>query len=256
MTFQNQLPTSAPDLGPKQAEFRASGWGRTGLGCLGVICVLIGVAGLVGIVVGLVNGEARRLSKLVVFGLVFLAGGIALLRGMKKAGRTRVEVHAGGLVLHEGAEVFFCPWKEIVAVTEKEAVTGGEVVQESLNHESRAFRLRLRSGQEVALKSYISGLVELGAIVKRETLPHLKQQCKAELKEQRKIDFGPISLRLEGVEVQGELLPWHEVTTIDRKGGWIRVQRLGESKSWKQLKLAEVPNAHVMLDLVAQRLGG
>jgi hypothetical protein len=256
MTSPNAMPTSPQDLGPKQAEFRASGWGRTGLGCLGMICAGIGVAGFIGIAVALVNGRGtKRLAALVAFACLFLVGGIALLRGMRKAGRTRVEVHAGGLALYDGAEVISCRWTEILAVTEKEAVTGGEVIQEAMIHESRAFRLRLQSGEEIALKSYISGLAKLGAIVQRETLPHLKQHCQAELKEKRSIEFGPISLRVEGIEVQQELLPWAEVVGVERKKGWIEVQRLGASKSCKQVKLSDVPNAHVLLDLVAQRLG-
>jgi hypothetical protein len=255
MSLSDKMANSTSDLGPKQAEFRSSGWARTGFGCLGVFCTLIGIVLLIGIVVGLVNGgRAKRLPALVAFGVVFLLGGIALLRGMKWAGRTHVQIHVNGLVLQEGANVIPCRWKEIVAVTEKEAVDGGEVIQEAMKYESRAFRLRQQLGEEIALKSYIGGLAELGDIVKRATLPHLLQSCQAELKQKRQVDFGPICLRLDGIQVQEDLLPWAEVAGVDRKGGWIRVQRIDASKNWRQVKLSDVPNAHVLIHMVDQRV--
>ena len=246
--------TPTPDLGPKQAEFRSSGWGRMTLGCLGLICTLIGVAFLAALIVGLVNGQVAALRGVLVFGGLLLVGGIALLGGTRKAARARIEVYADGLVLREGADATCCHWADIVTVTEKEAVSGDEVMGEALMHESRAFHLRLRSGRIIVLKSYISRLAKLGTVLKQETLPHLLPGYQAALDQGRRVEFGPISLQRDGIELQEDLLPWQEVAGVNRKRGWIRIHRPGAWTSWKKVKLSDVPNAHVLLEMVAQHL--
>jgi len=243
------------ELGPKQAEFRASKRDCCSYGCLGMICLGIGIAGLVAIVVALFSGPQRGLLKLFVGSVLFIAGGVALLKGSTGASRTRVEVFEGGLVLHEGADTIGCRWTEIDTIIEKEAVDAGEVVNEGMENETRAFRLHLSSGQLIVLKSYISGLAQLGLTVQQRALPHLMSRCKQQLDTNRGVEFGPVLVTPEDIGVQGQAKQWSEIGPVHRKGGWIIISNPSGWGSWKKVKLSEVPNVYVMLKLIKELRG-
>jgi hypothetical protein len=249
----DSIPAEVPHLGPKQAEFGAASWGRIGRGCLGCICTFIGILMFVAIVVGLINGRfAAGLFKLAAFGGLFLVGGIALLRSIRAASGTRVEVYADGLALWDGPTIRVCRWQEIRTVIEKEAVSGEEVVEQALQNETRAFRLYLNSGELIILKSYLGGLAELGDIIKQNTLPHLLPVYLAEWEQMRSLDFGAIGLCRDGIKVENQTLPWSDVREVKRKGGWIALHKQGGWTSWKKVKLSDVPNAHILLEMIAQ----
>lgn len=255
MRARDGRSTLDTNLGPKQTEFGASSGGRVVRGCLGLICCFIGALFLIAVIVGLLKFAWERLDDMLVFGGLFLAGGIALLLSIRAAGQTCVEVYADGLILREGPTATSCRWTDILTVTEKEAVSGDEVIQEAMVSESRAFRLHLQTGEVIALKSYIEGLAELGAIIQEETLPHLFPACQVKLRQGQHVEFGPIRLHREGIEVQGQVLSWTEIQDVKRKGGWIRFYGRGAWGSWKKIKLSEVPNAHVLFEIVARRTG-
>lgn len=128
-----------------------------------------------------------------------------------------------------------------------------------MQNETRAFRLHLDSGRLLILKSYLSGLAALGDLVKQNTLPHLLPAYLAEWEKNRALAFGPIGLNRDGLTVESQLLPWSEIQSLQRKGGWIAIYKQGGWVSWKKVQLSDVPNAHVLLAIMSHhidRLGG
>jgi len=251
--YTDQVATQPEDLGPLQARFGASIVGRIFRWGLGSICLLLGIL-FSGVAIAGCFAVNPEWVLGALHGIVFLVGGIALLRGNKSATKTCVEIHQRGLVVRDGANVVSFNWGQVLTVTEKEAVTFDEVIREGIMHESRAFRLQLHSGQVVVLKSYIRGLAEIGATVKRETLVHLLPAYESELREVGSVEFGRIRLSRNGIEVGNASSLWSEVSAADRKRGWIRIHRLDTWKTWQKARLSGVPNAHVLLEIVARRV--
>jgi hypothetical protein len=99
------------------------------------------------------------------------------------------------------------------------------------------------------------GLPRPGAVIKERTLPHLLPGYLAELNAQGFTEFGPIRLRADGIEVEGQALPWSEVRAIKRSRGWYNVFRRSGWTAWKKAKVSDVPNARVMLELFEQLTG-
>jgi hypothetical protein len=252
MVFSEDTARQEDDLGAIQATFGSSRTSRALRASLGTLCILLGVLFCLACVAGFCMGRAEAVHG-AVFGVAFLTGGSALLMGNRLAAKTSVEVCAKGLVVREGAMVTSCTWGEIIAVIEKQAVSSDDVLAELRRHESRAIQLVLHSGLVIILKSYVCRLAELGAIIKRETLPLLLPSYQSALHSGQPVKLGLILLDRDGIVVGMDRLPWCEVSGADRKGGWVRLHRIGSWKSWKKVKLSEVPDAHVLIEMVNQR---
>jgi hypothetical protein len=239
-------------LGPKVVGFRASTLGQVARFFLGWICIAVGAAFLLVCVLALnrVAGMPWHMMHSAVYGVLFLAGGIALNCSVRNAAQARCDVYELGLLLRQQSSVQMCRWDEIIELVEKEAVNVEEVIGEGMRSESRAFHLRLRTGQVVVLKSYLRGLAKIGATVKRETLPLLLPAYQEMLRRGQKVEFGPIRLAQHDICVDAERRLWGELDRMRRNRGWLMFYCRGEWLAWKKVKVSAVPNAHVMVHLV------
>ncbi|MBI1914552.1 MAG: hypothetical protein HYS12_07415 [Planctomycetes bacterium] len=257
MTSRDDLPVGDINLGPKQAEFGASNFGRILRACFALLLTGLGGVALVGLVTKIINGELVNLSRgfLVIFFCLGCAA--ALLWSARHAGRIRVELYADGLVLHLGSSMQACRWDDILVVTEIKLGLAEfyEFLVGVMSHQTHAFHLHLRSGEVIILPNYIRGLARLGYTIKAATLPRLVVVSLAELDGARSVSFGPIRLSPDGIEVNDKQLPWGKVKRVKRLGNWLDIHRRGALLRWKRFNLGEVPNAHVLEEIVAQRSG-
>jgi hypothetical protein len=254
MTTREDLPTPQTGLGPKRAEFGASNRGQAARVFFGLACCGLGIAMLVALVFRLDEGRFDLLAP-GLFVIALCAGiGVSLLRGSHTRSRTLVEVYKDGLVLREGEDDTSCRWIDVLAVTEVKqgASDFADWVVGVMKNETHSFHLHLSSGQVIVLKDYISDLARLGDILKQETLPRLLAAALEGLDQGRPVDFGPIRVRPGGIEVDGKTLPWEAIQGVKRKFNWFQIHRRGGWVSWKKFKLGEVPNAHVLEELVAR----
>src|SRR5207244_4076595 len=92
---------------------------------------------------------------------------------------------------------------------EKKALGGdiGNYLEGVMSHERHSFHLHLRSGEVIILKDYISRLTRLGKIIKEATLPHLLPLVLSKLNEGRVLDFGPILICPDGIEIADKSFP-------------------------------------------------
>jgi hypothetical protein len=240
-------------LGAKVEEFRTENWSQLLRGCIGLFCLSIGALIVIVQVMDAFKGELRLTKAGLVVTMMLLVAGVGLLRGIREAARVRVELFSEGLILREGSIVVSCFWKEILVVLEKEATHQQQRELESIASIARAFVLRLSSGRTIVLKSYLRDLERLGAAIQRGTLPHLLPQYQSALCAGRDAEFGSIRLVYAGIEVAKKTLPWSELGRIVRDGGWLKIKKRGAWFAWKKVRLNEVPNAHVLQEIVSQR---
>jgi len=257
MKTPDELLAGEINLGPKQAEFGASVWGRLLRACFATLLAVLGGIILVRLITMITEGEWENLSEGVFVLFLILGCAAALLWSARNAGRIRVEVYADGLVHRVGSSTHTCRWEDILVVTEIRLGFADfhEGLHGVMTHQTHAFHLHLRSGQVIALQDYISGLTRLGYMIKEATLPRLVAASLSDLDQGRPINFGPITLYPDGMEVKGKRLAWEEIKRVKRKGNWLFLHRRGALIFWKRLPLGEIPNAHVLEEILAQRSG-
>ena len=247
--------TGGSQFGTKQAEFRAFELAGKLADLSWDLFVLVLAWFFFCCVLALANGNGAFIH-LVVFGMLFLAGGIALLVSIRAAGRTCVEVYEDGLVLRQQSHAQQCRWEEIVKVIEKEAVDGDEVISEGLRSESRAFHLHLRSGKVIMLKSYLRAPARLGTTVKRETLPFLLPAYQEILQMGECAQFGPICVHRNGITVQEQTLLWVELQRDGASADGSCSIAAGTGRPGKKSNSLDVPNSHVLMQIVCERCSG
>src|SRR5689334_7549784 len=120
MTSRDDLPPHETDLGPQRVEFSASMRNQLARVFLGLVCCGFGVVVLVIFVIRLHEGHLKRgWGEALLLMVLCGACGVAILRGIRTGGQTRIEVYMDGLVLLEPEDETSCRWADIVTVTEK-----------------------------------------------------------------------------------------------------------------------------------------
>jgi hypothetical protein len=64
------------------------------------------------------------------------------------------------------------------------------------------------------------------------------------------VTFGPITVSQRGIAVGNKSLPWSEVQSVEIDRGWLNVNKKGERRPWRLLRIYAIPNCFVFEALV------
>jgi hypothetical protein len=254
--FADDAADPVAELGTPTAEFRAGGRRLLVQMLLAPLVFLTGAAFLgfpVAILIwGHKGGAVAHLWKLILLGCVMVPGSVMLAVRAFRHRRMRVLVYPEGLVRMDGdrASAFF--WEEIDSVLRK---TYSANAWERFAHGSLVYTVRLKNGKETSFEDHVAGLQDLGRVIERETLKHLLPRLQAAFDEQRLLDFKKLSVDTAAITVAKATLAWSDVETLHIGASAITIKKKGKWGTWSTVPTAEIPNLHVLAELLRPVLG-
>jgi Family of unknown function (DUF6585) len=254
------LPDEAYDLGEPTDEF-SIGAGRTaGKVALGLVCILGGLVLGVLTVVLIVSWEEERAGGgfrgvfyLGAFAVGLIVGGIVIIVRVLRQTGLRVMACPGGLVYMHGEEAEVIDWGDVEELRY-------EVTQPGNNYSGSYPRYRLTrhsDGREFIFDNYLPRLRGLGRILERKTLKYLLPEEQEAFDDGEVIRFGPLAVGRKGIRKGGdEWLRWADVKDVefDRGKGQIVITKEDKWLAWHRQVVNEVPNFHVLLEIVREEM--
>ncbi|RKS71232.1 hypothetical protein BZB76_5719 [Actinomadura pelletieri DSM 43383] len=147
------------------------------------------------------------------------AGGVGWIagRGLPRLRGRIVSLHTGGLVVAgPGGEAQYA-WDELESVT----VSG---VRNAARERTRwSFTIVAEDGTVLRLGDDVPDVRELGEAVAAEVTARLVPRHLAAVKAGETVRMGPFALDRDGVEKDGERLPWHAVLDVEIDNGLVTV---------------------------------
>lgn len=185
----------------------------------------------------------------ILFGLsaifAFLGGIGAVLSFLKNRGG-RAELYENGLIAEKGGKRYIARWEDIAVVresVEKMYLKGVYIYDRYL------YTIETRRGETFVLSNMLSGIDEIGRIVKRETLKRLYSQAIEKIEGGGQISFGPLAMdkrQLNGIA-------WTELSSFKIKDDQIEVKNKNGKTIVKGFYSA-TPNAHLLVALLEKYL--
>ncbi len=190
--------------------------------------------------------------ELLFVGVVLILSGITLVvRALRNRG-LRVVVFPEGLVrLHRGEAQGLC-WEEIDQVWQRK--------NEGSNWAMRAWRgiltlkVQTADGRRLTFDDSLPRLADLAQIICGETLPFLWPQAQAAWESGTPLDFGKLRISQQGLSQGKETLPWSALQKIKINGAQLLVYKKGKWTHSLNFSLSDIPNSHVLLALLEQRV--
>jgi hypothetical protein len=227
-------------LGAFQREYSASSQGRYE--------VVSGSAILVGILaVGIFALTHSKPGQLWI-GILLIGGlagalGVYIYGGIRKLGR-RILFHADGMILREGGRTDIFRWEEVASVTGMLPVSfRGTPV-----HIGGPMTIELRDGRRFRLAHGYADPDVLANFIHDKVLACLLPPALAALQRGEAVSMGPLQLDRAGLRHGEQSLPWSEFQGCSFTADDLTILRAG-GQPWTTLKIAQVPNANLLLSL-------
>ncbi|RAY11376.1 hypothetical protein DPM19_30595 [Actinomadura craniellae] len=186
--------------------------------------VLLGTAGVLLVlssILYLVDGWYWLGGTGVVLAIGYLAGTGWILRAGGLRGRGRAfHLFEHGFVHTAGKSAEVCPWNALLSVT----VSG---VRRSAAHRRTDWRFTVAraDGHRVSFGRELPGAREFGEIVTGEVTRRTVPRLLAAVEGGERVTVGPFAVDRDGVEKEGERVPWSEVGEVGIDNGMVFVRR-------------------------------
>lgn len=227
------------DLGKLISEHRENETATGSTLIIGLVCF-----GLSAGMVFLFLGEKDLSFNKILFGLsaaFALLGGIGSVLSFLKNRGGRAELYENGLVAEKGGKRYVVRWNDISVVKEsvEQIYFKGAYV-----YDRYLYTIEKNNGETFVLSNMLSGIDEIGRIVKKKTLEYLYPQAIKEIESGKEMSFG--SLRLSKKNLSG--VTWTEISDLKIENNVIEF-RDHNGKTVIRESYSATPNAHLLLAL-------
>ena len=111
-----------------------------------------------------------------------------------------------------------------------------------------AGKIFLSTGRSIAIPHSCQGIPKLINIIKSKLYPSIWPQIKSEILAGRKVNFGRISVKKEGMHISRRTIPWDSIARLFTEGGFLVVE-LHDNSSYK-VPAINIPNLELLLETV------
>jgi len=162
--------------------------------------------------------------------------------------RHQVSTHERGLLLRDGKKVMFVPWGSIEGIRIA-------VVRYGLPGWIWGARSQLtlvtNDSAEHRFTGALTDLHSLIGEIKAQVFPRLLHTYRARLEKRQAIEFGPIQLRPEAVQIRRKIIPWKDVSGAAIHGGRFQITyNTARGEASRTLPVRIVPNADLCKQLI------
>jgi hypothetical protein len=174
----------------------------------------------------------------------------ALLQGWlrRRERRHQVSTHEHGLLLRDGKRVVFVPWGsiEVIRISAVRYGLPGWVWGDRS-------QLILETNDD-ARHRFTGALTDLHSLIgeiKIQVFPRLLQRYRADLEHRRPLEFGPIRLLPDALQIRKKIIPWNTVQGASIRDGqfWIEYEA-ARGPADARLPASVVPNADLCKQLI------
>ena len=202
-----------------------------------------------GLAVLLVWAKGHHIHILIWGPLLALMGFTLAYRSYRNLGlRVLIYPEGGILFRHDQVTTFF--WEEIYRVRRKKV----EEHWASAWQGSLILSLEKADGESIHLDDALPRLGELADLIQARTLPSLLSNAYSSLEAGGTIPFGELTLAPTGLKSKKGILAWDEIKRIECDNRSLVIYSKPKGAKWCALKVADVPNFHVIRPLVSQVL--
>jgi uncharacterized protein DUF6585 len=141
-------------------------------------------------------------------------------------------------------------WDAIVAVYRNELI-------ENRQFRTRTLKLEFADGSSAMFDQAVSNFSDLAESVQTTTAELILPVKQTELRAQGQADFGSVAVKPDGVAMKGEFFPWTGLGRHAIENGHLVLYALPRRRSGgdASVRLSEIPNYAVLLELIARRGG-
>jgi hypothetical protein len=241
-TWQEDVERLA-SLGKPIGEFVVSGRVfalRVAL-ALGLVLAGTGLAAL------LIWAKGHHIHILIWGPILALMGFTLAVRSYRNLGlRVLIYPEGGILFRHDRVTTFF--WEEITCVWRKKV----EEHWASAWQGSLILTLEKADGEMIQLDDALPRLGELADLIQAKTLPSLLSAAYASLEAGQAVEFGELTLFPNGLKSKKGTLAWEQIKLIECDNRSLVIYSKNKRTKWCVLKVAGIPNYHVVRPLVSQ----
>jgi hypothetical protein len=238
--WQEDLDVLA-SLGKPIREFVVSG--RVLLLRLALAFVLVLAGG--GLFALLILAKGHHVHILIWGPLLALMGVTQAIRAYRNWGLRVLLYPEGGIRFqHDRVVTFF--WEELARVWRKTS----DEHWSSAWQGSLTLTLEKTTGETIQFDDALPGLRDLAVLVEEKSLPHLLSDSISKLESGEMVDFGELTVHPQGLKTEKGKLTWEEVKEIKCDKSALAIYKNGKKSHWCNLKVAVIPNYHVVLPLV------
>jgi hypothetical protein len=160
----------------------------------------------------------------------------------------RAYVFSEGLIRAKGSQIDVMRWEHVEAVWER-------VVQYRYRgliplYKTYNYTVRRSDGAQFKFSGALKSAKLLGEAIQQEVTRRQLPQAIAAYDSGNPVNFGTLSVSMQGISKAGVLLPWNQVGQVNFRRGWLIVHKQGSLLAGSRTRASSVPNLQVFLQLV------
>jgi hypothetical protein len=157
-------------------------------------------------------------------------------------------IFAEGIVRVKGSKVDVMRWEHIEALWVK-------VVRHSYRglitiYKSYTYTVRRNDGVQFKFGSAFKNARQLGEVMQSEVARRHLPKAIAAYESGNPVQFGPLSVSMQGISKNGILVPWQQVGQVNGSRGWVVVHKQGSLLAGSRTRGTSIPNLQVFFQLV------
>lgn len=210
-------------------------------GCLGIF-------GLV-LLTGSAGGEDAISTSVTILtiALLFIVAALILVLPPLLYRSWCVFVCSEGFLFKRGSRLDAFRWDQVAAIWQKVTRRYYNGIYTGTRHK---YTVQHIDGTKVIFTDRFPDVEALGDVIAREVTNRQIPQMIAAYKAGQTLQFGPLSVNMQGVSNNRELLPWSQVQGISVDQGSVRISKEGKLLSWSTVTVSKIPNVFAFIALV------
>ena len=209
---------------------------------------LIGFAGIALVVTIIAIPAVIADNSTIIALLILLAVTIYAVWYLVTNFNLKAYVFTEGLIRAQGSKIDVMRWEHVEAVWEKivkHRYRGLITIYTSYN-----YTVRRSDGVQFKFGSALKNTKQLGVALQQEVTHRQLPKAIAAYESGSPVNFGPLSVNLQGISKNGVLVPWNQVGQVNVRRGWVIVPKQGSLLAASRTRCSLVPNVEVFLRLV------
>jgi len=217
------------------------------------VCIALGIVLAVWMTDGLAPHNHRSFSSAVeqwavslVVGGTLIAVGLVLLTVWWVGTTTRASIFERGLVYERLGRSTSIRWDDVARFWRSERIVNGV--------EHYRYILEDRSGRRLTISRRLARVREVGRRIEIELRRHRLPEALAAHAGGARLLFGKVAVTSVGLNRGASKVRWLEIDAVHIDGGYVTVWKPGASAPWLRLRLWEVPNVDILLQVLATHI--